>query len=164
MKNKIIAISVAILCLMFGNAVFAANPDFSGSWALDKTKSEGLQPGMNQEMTVTQTGDKISIETKIITDKGEQIVPDSYTLDGKEAEFTPKLPNGVSGKGKRTAKWTTDGIEVNDVSTFDTPDGTATVKMTRKWMLSADGKTLQIEIDVESPNGTQTIKRTFNKK
>lgn len=68
------------------------------------------------------------------------------------------------GKGKRTAKWTTDGIEVNDVAVYDTPDGDVTVKMTRKWMLSADGKTLQIEINVESPNGMQIIKRTFNKK
>ncbi|HVE59633.1 MAG TPA: hypothetical protein VNB22_22675 [Pyrinomonadaceae bacterium] len=164
MKNKIIMISIAILCLIFTGSSFAANPDFSGTWTLDKSKSEGLPPGMKQEMTVKQAGDKISIETKLTTEQGEQVVPDSYTLDGKETEFTPKAPDGSTGKGKRTAKWTDSGIEVKDISTFETPDGTVTVKMTRKWSLSADGKTLQIEINAEGPQGAQTIKRTFNKK
>lgn len=165
MKNKLISIfALAILLSIFSVQVFAANPDFSGTWKLDKAKSEGLPPGMDQEMSVTQTSDKISLETKLTTDQGEQTIADSYTLDGKETEFAPKTPNGASGKGKRTAKWTTDGIEVNEVSTFDTPDGAVTVKMTRKWTLSADGKTLQIEINAESPQGTQTIKRVFAKK
>lgn len=83
-------------------------------------------------MTVTQKDNQISIETKITTEQGEQTVPDSYTLDAKESDFTPKLPSGVSGKGKRIAKRTSDGIEVSDVSTFDTPNGAATIKMTRK--------------------------------
>jgi hypothetical protein len=165
MKNKIITVGICALLLIFSAAAFAANPDFSGTWTLDKTKSEGLPPGMDQTMTVTQTGDKISIETKLIGDKGEQIVPDAYTLDGKETEFAPRAPNGSIGKGKRTAKWTEKGFEISDFSTFDTPEGEkVTVKMTRKWTLSADGKTLQIEINAESPQGTQIIKRTFIKK
>ena len=164
MKHKIIIISVTALFLIFSSAVFAANPDFSGTWALDKTKSEGLPPGMDQTMTVKQTGDKISLETKLTTEQGEQTVPDSYMLDGKETDFTPKAPNGATGKGKRTAKWTTDGFEVQESVAFDTPDGNVTVKMSRKWTLSADGKTLKIEITAENPNGTQHITRTFNKK
>ena len=55
-------------------------------------------------MTVVQTGDKLSVETKLITDQGEQVVPDSYILDGKEVDFTPKTPGGQSGKGKRISK------------------------------------------------------------
>ncbi|HKR14373.1 MAG TPA: amidohydrolase family protein, partial [Pyrinomonadaceae bacterium] len=80
----------------------SAKVDFSGAWALDKANSEGLPPGMDQLMTVTQTGDKLSLETKLITEQGEQVVADSYMLDGKEAEFTPKGPGGLTGKGKRT--------------------------------------------------------------
>jgi hypothetical protein len=36
--------------------------------------------------------------------------------------------------------------------------------MTRTWTLSADGKTLKIDITAEGPNGTQQVKRTFTKK
>ncbi|MGI8848936.1 MAG: hypothetical protein ACR2HT_02075 [Pyrinomonadaceae bacterium] len=42
-------------------------------------------------MTVTQSGVKISFEIKIIINQEEQIISDSYTLDGKETEFTPAV-------------------------------------------------------------------------
>lgn len=164
MKNKLTAIfASAILLSIFTVQAFASNPDFSGTWTLDKSKSAGLPAGMDQIMTIKQTGDKISLETKLITDDGEQIVPDLYVLDDKEAEFTPKTQNGASAKGKRRAKWTSDGIEVIESATFDTPDGAVTTKVTRKWTISADAKTLQIELNIESPKGAQNIKRIFNK-
>lgn len=147
-------------------AVSSAKADFNGTWTLDKANTEGLPPGMDQIMTVVQTGDKISLETKLISEEGEQVVADSYTLDGRETEFTPRTPGGQTGKGKRTAKWTADGngIEVTEMSTFDGPQGPVNVQMQRKWMLSADGKTLKIELVAEGPQGKQQIKRTFIKK
>ena len=143
-----------------------AKANFSGTWSLDKSNSEGLPPGMDQLMTVVQTGDKLSVETKLITEQGEQVVPDSYILDGKEVDFTPRTPGGESGKGKRTSKLTADGngFEVTETATFDTPEGTANIQATRKWMLSPDGKTLKIDMTVEGPNGKQMLKRTFVKK
>ena len=145
--------------------VASAKVDFSGTWTLDKSNSEGLPPGMDQIMTVVQTGDKLSLETKLITEQGEQVVPDSYMLDGKEVDFTPKTPGGQSGKGKRTAKWA-DGnsIEVSEKATFDTPEGAVTFQTTRKWLLSPDGKTLRIDMTVDGPNGKQQLKRAFIKK
>src|ERR1044071_4783228 len=100
---------IASALFMFLCAVASAKADFSGTWILDKTNSEGLPPGMDQTMTVVQTGDKLALETKLITAEGEQVVSDSYVLDGKEAEFTPKTLTGQAGKGKRTANWTADG-------------------------------------------------------
>lgn len=144
----------------------SAKIDFSGVWTLDKNNSEGLPPGMDQLMTVTQTGDKLSLETKLITEQGEQVVPDSYVLDGKEVEFTPRGLGGQSGKGKRTSKWGSDAnsIDVSETATFDTPEGAVTFQTTRKWVLSPDGKTLKIEMTVDGPNGKQTLKRTFIRK
>ena len=158
-------IATALVMALF-IIIAPAKADFSGTWILDKTKSEGLPPGMDQTMTVVQTGDKLSLETKVITEQGEQVVADSYMLDGKEAEFTPKTPGGQSGKGKRTAKWSADGngIEVNENSTFDGPEGAVNLQMTRIWTLSADGKTLQIDLAAEGPNGKQQVKRTFTRK
>ena len=166
MKHIIATAGAIAFAMALCVAVTSAKADFSGTWILDKTKSEGLPPGMDQTMTVVQTGDKLSLETKVTTEQGEQVVADSYMLDGKEAEFTPKTPGGQSGKGKRTAKWTADGngIEVSENSTFDGPEGAVNVQMTRLWTLSADGKTLKIDIAAEGPNGKQQIKRTFTRK
>src|ERR1041385_1965225 len=108
MKHIITTIGVAMLLAMCVSAA-SAKADFNGTWALDKSNSEGLPPGMDQTMTVVQTGDKLMLETKLITQEGERVVSDLYMLDGKEAEFTPKAPNGQAGKGKRTAKWAADG-------------------------------------------------------
>ena len=159
-------IAIVALVITLGLVVASAKADFSGTWSLDKSKSEGLPPGMDQTMTVVHTGDKLLLETKLITQEGERVVSDMYMLDGKEAEFTPKAPNGQSGKGKRTAKWSADGngIEVNENSTFDGPEGSVNVQMTRIWSLSADGKTLKIDIAADGPNGKQIIKRTFTRK
>lgn len=166
MKRKITTAGAAALAIALCMSMASAKADFSGTWTLDKSNSEGLPPGMDQTMTVVQTGDKLSLETKLITEQGEQVVSDSYMLDGKEAEFTPKTPNGQAGKGKRTAKWAADGngIQVNENSTFDGPEGAVNVQLTRIWTLSADGKTLKIDIAAEGPSGKQQIKRTFTRK
>ena len=166
MKHIIATAGAAALVITLCLGVASAKADFSGTWILDKSKSEGLPPGMDQTMTVVQIGDKLSLETKLTSEQGEQVVADSYMLDGKEAEFTPKTPGGQAGKGKRTAKWAADGngIEVNENSTFDGPEGSVNVQMTRVWTLSADGKTLKIDIAAEGPNGKQQIKRTFTRK
>ena len=121
---------------------------------------------MDQLMTVVQTGDKLTVETKLITGQGEQVVPDTYVVDGKEVDFTPRTPGGQSGKGKRISKWGADGnsIEVSEKATFDAPEGVVDFQATRKWTLSPDGKTLRIEMTVDGPNGKQSLKRTFIRK
>ena len=138
--------------------------DFSGVWSLDKSNSEGLPPGMDQLMTVVVTGDKLSLETKLITEQGEQEVADSYMLNRQEVEFSPKTPDGKTGKGKQTAKLGGNSIDVSEQVTFDSPEGPVTIQTTRKWTLSPDGKTLKIDMTVDGPNGKQTLKRTFIKK
>jgi hypothetical protein len=167
MKRKVaICVAVALVLTTSLVVVVAAKANFSGMWALDKSRSEGLPPGMDQVMTVVQTDDKISIETKLTTAEGEQSFPDSYALNGKETDFTPHGPNGLTGKGKRTSRWSADGngLDISEQATFETPDGDVAVEATRKWTMSADGKTLTIEMKVKDPSGTRESKRTFVKK
>lgn len=149
-----------------GPTATAAKVNFSGVWALDKSNTEGLPPGMDQLMTVVQEGDKLSLETKLITEQGEQVVADSYLINDKEVEFTPKAGGGQSGKGSRTAKWGADGnsLEVNEKAIFETPEGAVTIQTTRKWTLSPDGKTLKIDMTVDGPQGKQVLKRAFIRK
>jgi hypothetical protein len=163
--RRTLILSCLALILTLGVALAKAN--FSGTWTLDTAKSEGLPPSIKaQTMTITQTEDKINIETTMTTDDGEVSDKATYTLDGKDAPYSPKLPNGLEGKGKRMAKWTADGtgIEVKEEATYDTPQGVITVQVDRKWSLSVDGKTLTIDMTINSPQGTQAIKRVLVKK
>ena len=167
MKLFIAKASVVALVLTLCITAASAKVDFSGTWTLDKSKSEGLPPVIkDQVLTITQVDDKLTIESKLTTEQGEQVTNDTYMLDGKPADFTDKRPNGLEGKGKRTAKWSADGngIEVVEAITYDTPQGAVTVDVTRSWALSADGKTLTIVMDVASPMGSQHIKRVMVKK
>lgn len=159
--------SVALLVCAFGLVSAYAKANFSGTWTLDKTKSEGLPAVIkDQVLTVKQDGDKLTIDSKMTTDDGDLTNSDVYTLDGKPADFTDKRPNGLEGKGKRTAKWSADGngIEVSEEISYDTPQGAVTVNVTRKWALSADGKSLTIDMDIASPMGSQHVKRVLVKK
>lgn len=157
-------------CFVFALGVSARTvtqkPDFTGKWVLDKSKSEGIQPGLEQTMKVVQSGDKIDVETKSVSDQGEQAINSSYTLDGKEAEVTlPGPMPGMTAKGRQTAKWSADGnlFESEDVGAFDTPYGPATIKTKRTWRLSADGQTLTVDLTREGPI-TMKSKRVFVKK
>jgi hypothetical protein len=167
MKRKIAAGSVAatLIALSLVVAAAAAKADFTGKWVMDKAKSEGVPPNMEQTMTVTQTGDKIELETKIVAPNGERTIKDSYTVDGKEADFTPQGPQGVMGKGKRTSRWSADGatLEVSETATLDGPNGPDEVSATRKWSLAADGKTLTIELSFSGEQGVQKTRRVFVK-
>ncbi|MBD0325396.1 MAG: hypothetical protein ICV68_03140 [Pyrinomonadaceae bacterium] len=163
-----ISMTSVVVALVFtlGLSTLAAAPNFSGTWVLDRSRSIGLPPGMEQTMTVVQTGDRIDLETKIVTAQGERIIKDSYTLDGKEAEFTPQGPQGPAGKGKRTAKWLPrgNGIVVSEETTVETPKGVVTSQLTRKWIMSPDGTTLTIDMYHDGPNGSFETKRIFVKK
>ena len=165
MKRLAVITSVFCLVLISLISAAAAKSDFSGTWEMDSKKSEGVPPDMEQTMTVKQTGDTIDQETKVMSEQGDQTVSSAYVLDGKEVEYPVQRQIG-EGKGKRTSKWTADGngFEVNEEETIDTPNGAVVLKFARKWMMAADGKSLTIELDVNSPNGPIHTKRLFVKK
>ena len=166
MRRIQMTLMVVAVVFSVGLSALADKPNFSGSWSLDRNRSIGLPPGMDQTMTVVQTGDKIELETKLITAQGERVVKDVYKLDGKEVEFTPQGPQGPAGKGKRTAKWLPrgNGIVVSEEMTVETEKGPVNTQLTRKWILSPDGTTLTIDMYHDTPNGQFETKRIFIKK
>src|ERR1041385_6275613 len=108
MARKTLLIVAAIMALSLF-AFAATKPDFSGTWAMDRERSFGLPPDMNQTLVVSQKADQIELETKLIQPNNERSVKDTYILDGKEHEFTPPPPpphpppprhkNGHKGSG-----------------------------------------------------------------
>jgi hypothetical protein len=169
MTQKITSACVIVLlvCLL---AVAYAKPNFSGAWAMDRSRSFGQPGNMNQTMTVTQNEDQIEVVTKLIMPDNERTVKDTYVLDGKEYEFTPPAPfnappNTPAQKGKRTAKWLPNatGILVTELITSETPKGPATTQLMRKWTFTGEGE-LTITTFVDGPNGSYEAKRIFLKK
>ena len=159
--------AVLVLCLL---VVASPKPNFSGAWIMDRSRSFGLPGNMQQTMTVTQTEDQIEVETKLILPDSERTVKDTYVMDGKEHEFAPASPanappNTPPAKGKRTAAWLPgdNGIVVTEVTTAETPKGTVTTQVTRKWTFTAEGE-LTIAMYVDGPNGSYEAKRIFLKR
>ncbi|HSB10252.1 MAG TPA: hypothetical protein VLM38_12265 [Blastocatellia bacterium] len=164
MKTKL-GISSAVVAFCFSIAAASSRPDFSGTWVMDTNRSFSNPPGLEQTLMVVHTGDQIKLETKIKTQQGEQTVSEVYTLNGSEADFTPPgaQPNA---KGKRKSAWLPDGqrIIIEDVVTTDSPNGPVTRKITRKWTLSPDGKTLTVDYYFDDQRGSFEAKRVFAKK
>jgi len=165
MAQKTLLIIAAMMTLSL-IAYAAAKPNFSGSWTMDRGRSFGLPGDMNQTLTINQKDDQIELETKLIQPNNERTVKDTYTLDGKEYDFTPPVPpNQPPAKGKRTAVWLPGdkGIQVTDVTTVETPKGPVTTQTVRKWTMSGQGE-LVIDMYVDNPNISYEAKRIFIKK
>ncbi len=166
MMTRKIFLTVAAMMTLSLIAFAAAKPNFTGTWTMDRARSFGLPADMNQTLTINQKEDLIEVETKLIQPNNERTVKDTYTLDGKEYDFTPVVPpNAPPAKGKRTAVWLPGdrGIQVTDVTTAETPKGPVTTQTVRKWTISGQGE-LVVDMYVDNPNISYEAKRIFIKK
>lgn len=163
--SKKILICVAMIIALSVIAMAATKPNFSGTWTMDRARSFGLPGNMTQILTITQTDDKIELETKLIQPGNERSVKDTYNLDGQEHEFTPQAPpNQTPPKGKRTVTWMPGdkGLMVTEVTTAETPKGPVTSQVVRKWTITSQGE-LVIDMYIDNPNGSFEAKRIFTK-
>ncbi|MCI0336937.1 MAG: hypothetical protein L0226_05130 [Acidobacteria bacterium] len=158
MRYTIIALSSFILASASVTASY--KPNFSGKWVLDKDRSFSNPAGLDQTMTVTHTGDQVKMEAHLKTARGEFDVNETYTLDGKETDFTPQNP--PNAKGKRKSSWLPNGlgILINDEISAE---GKIVNQITRKWTLSADGKRLTVDYYIDDQRFSYESKRVFNK-
>ena len=168
MRRSLVAACAALAALSLCVAVAAAaKANYSGTWVLDLSKSEGMPAGLEQTVTITQTDDKLDLVIKQKTQQGERTVNESHVLDGKAVEFKPNVPPNQPPptNAKRVSKWTADGAGIEILDTFDveTPDGQITMVIKRTWTLSADGKTMTVIQDVKGQIGGSQTKRIYNK-
>ena len=178
--------------LIFTLAVNAAAPaNFAGTWTLDKSKSQGLNPRMqgadSVTWTIAQTDKTITVEEKVT---GGQMGgpgggapggapaggapqggggrggmgmggPRTFNLDGSET-----TAEGGRGKVARKATWSGDGktLELVSKTTFQGQDGNEITSTTNeKLSLSGDGKVLTVTRHSEGPRGPQDSTYVFAK-
>lgn len=165
------AFAVAVL------AAGAASANFAGTWALDKTKSQGLDPRMQNadvSWVITQDDKQISIETKVTGGQPPAGGPGSgggrgmggprtYSLDGKEV--TSEAGGQMGGSNTTKASWSSDGatLELSSVRTGNRDGQDFKFTTTDKLSLSGDGKVLTAIRHSESPRGTMDSTLVFNK-
>jgi hypothetical protein len=183
---------IAGLMTALGLAVVAASAfapaNFAGTWSLDKAKSQGLSPRMqNAESvtwTITQDGKTISIDSKVVAGAapagggggggggmgggqrggGGPSGPQVYNLDGNESTSDVTIGQGT-GKATIKASWLNNGatLELSRKTTFQGQNGEVTQSNDQKLSLSGDGKVLTVAQHSEGPRGPQDSTLVFNK-
>lgn len=177
MRKLLCALSL-MSALVITLAVHAAAPaNFAGTWTLDKSKSQGLNPRQQNAESVswviTQTDKEITLEAGGNPPAGGpggggggggrgmgMGGPRTFNLDGSETSS-----ENERGKTVRKATVSGDGktIELSSKSTFQGPNGEVTLNSNDKLQLSADGKTLTVNRHSESPRGPQDATLVFTK-
>ena len=174
MKTKNVFKAIALSLLITSAFAFRINEtsdfyikgkktDFSGTWKLNENKSnlgEGSRFASSQ-LVVTQKEDKLTVERTATNRNGEEMKFNSdYTLDGKEYEETVR-----NRPRKVTANWSDDGkgITISSTSKFERNGEEMVFTSKETWTLSADGKSLTVNIDTSSPRGERKMQLVYDK-
>jgi len=125
MKTTTLKNFSSIICLLifasFTISAFAQNPDLSGKWKLNDTKSKlasefSFAP---KSLTITQEANLMTVE-RVSDFQGQEFTSKStYTLDGKESKNA-----GFQGmENVSVAQWSDDGQSLSIVTTIETQNG-----------------------------------------
>jgi len=177
MKRNILLAAAVMLFAMAISASAQKASDFSGTWTLDTAKSQPADAAVeSQTLVVTQTAAELKYERTTVrkadADQGRGgrgmmgggNATASFSLDGKE---TVTEQEGRMGKIPVTNKAAVAGdgsVKLSSTRTFNGPQGEMSFTVNETWKLSADGKTLTIERETNSPRGASTSTSSYTKK
>jgi hypothetical protein len=144
--------------------------NFSGTWILDKSKSdvsqfigvgEDAEKTQNASMTmvVDQQGASLRVTRILKTQGDERKEIHTYKIDGNETTNT-----GFRGETVVTrAFWEGDKLVVVSTRTKRVLMKDISAESRGVWSLSPDGKTLTIAAQVNSPRGEQRVRAVYDK-
>ena len=155
----------AIVSLSLLSGSLLAQSNFSGSWALNDSKSTlGDGPGMSTtSMTVNQQEGLISIDlVRPSFDGGTMNLSEKYTLDGKESVNKGMMESTV----KTITTWSENKKELTFAKTilFEMNGEAMEFKITEVWSISDDGKTLTVKSAMTSQMGDTNLVLVYDKK
>jgi hypothetical protein len=136
-----------VIAAAAGMAMAADKPDFSGSWKMDADKSVFPMPNMAPTALTRKIDHKdpaISVEEARSGAQGDMNATMKYSTDGKETTNS-MMGNDVKSK----AAWEGKTLVITSAANF----GGADVKLTDKWTLAEDGKTLTDVLGISAPQG-----------
>jgi hypothetical protein len=143
--RKIIGALSLSSALIFALAVHAAAPaNFAGTWTLDKSKSQGLNPRMQNAdsvtWTITQNDKTITIEEKVT---GGQMGGGGGAGAPPAGGPPASAPSGGGGGG-RGGMGGFGGPRTFNLDGSETTGDTGRGKFARKATLASDGNTLEL--------------------
>jgi len=147
-----------IAAFALGIAMTASGADkpvnLSGKWTLDKEKSEFAR-GTPDSMSavIADDGKKIHLTQTVGGPEGDRVVEMNIERDAESVNR--------SGDMEMRTKLHDDGAKLFEETRFSGPGGELTRKSTVT--LSADGKTMTMDSDYESPDGAFHEKVVFNR-
>lgn len=133
-------LSAAFAIALIAQTMTAAKPDFSGTWTMDRERSESAmqeQPIGPVTVSIKQAGQSLTIET---TRDGKPEVA-TYTI-----EDAPKGP-GVIGAGTRRAYW--DGMKLVTEGAGNVQGQTVSVRETRTLNPARTEMTIESTVTVQ---------------
>jgi hypothetical protein len=161
--------SSLLLCAIALAAV-QGKVNFSGVWILDKSQSDAHQltgirggAGNGQDaslsMVIEQQGTTLKVTRTLKAEGEEKTETHIYKTDGTETTNTGFRGESVATK----ASWDGDKLLVSSTRTVMVLIKKVTVQSKGVWSLSPDGKTLTIDVTLETPRGEQHVKGVFHK-
>lgn len=173
--KRTIGLVTAVLVLAVTGLAAQAQPQFSGTWTLDRSQSQfpargnktpdGTQSQTQQppivKLLVEQNGSNFKVTRSMARDNRERTYTQSFVADG--SENTRQGHHGSTTVSKATLGG--DRLVTMSTTTMPAKDGGQAKSFSREstWMVSADGRTLTIDTVMHGPRGDRTMKTIYLK-
>jgi len=165
----------AVLVLAATGLAAQAQPQFNGTWTLDRSQSQfpardhkasGDVQGQTQQpsvvkLLVEQNGSNFKVTRSMARDNRERTYTQSFVADGSES--TRQGHRGSTTVSKATLGG--DRLLTTSTTTMPAKDGGQAKSFSREstWMVSPDGRTLTIDTLMHGPRGDKTMKTVYLK-
>lgn len=165
---------MALLLLGLGVAAAQAEPQFSGSWVLDRSQSqfpthEGRgqkapdaqaqpQPPPQVTLTVAQQGNTLKVTRTFAKGTRQRSMTDTIVADGSD-----QIQQGYRGNVVTRSTFEGDRLVVTHTRTKKTDQGEQTMSRQSIWTLSPDGRVLTIDTTMHSPRGDRAMKTVYQR-
>jgi hypothetical protein len=170
--------TMAVLLLGLGVAAAQAEPQFTGSWVLDRAQSQfpkherqgqtqgqtapdaQTQPQQPPQVTLTvaQQGNTLKVTRTIARGTRSHSMTDVIVADGSD-----QVQQGYRGNAVTRSVFEGDRLVVTHTHTKKTDQGEQTMSRQSVWTLSPDGRVLTIDTTMHSPRGDRSMKTVYQR-
>jgi hypothetical protein len=165
--------TLAVLLIGVGVVAAQAQPQFSGSYTLDRTQSqfpkhEGrhqtdpqAQPAQpvqppDVKLVVEQQGTTLKVTRIISMGTRERSETNTYVADGSD-----QTRRGYRGETVTRAAFDGDRLVLTRTHTMKSDAGERTMSRQSVWTLSPDGRTLTIDTTMQGSHGDRAMKTVY---
>ena len=173
--------TMAVLLLGLGVTAAQAEPQFAGSWVLDRAQSQfpkherqgqtqgqtapdaQAQPQQPQQppqvtLTVAQQGNTLKVTRTFARGNRSHSMTDLIVADGSD-----QVEQGYRGTVVTRSVFEGDRLVVTHTRTKKTDQGEQTMSRQSTWTLSPDGRVLTIDTTMHSPRGDRSMKTVYQR-